>query len=131
MVLGAGIGEGIMAHPTDKSLSFPRLARACKRALAAMGVQSEAFPFDDRMRWIVGFVAGCTVLVGVALLILWAQTGFEDLGVSGHGLVALILGIVFTTGLGIALMALSFYSDRSSQHEDVERSGSDGGHDVD
>jgi hypothetical protein len=38
---------------------------------------------------------------------------------------------VFTTGLGIALMALSFYSDRSSQHEDVERSGSDGGHDVD
>jgi len=96
-----------------------------------MGVPSEAFHFDGRMRWIVGFVAGCSVLVGVALLILWALTGFADLGVSGHGLVALILGIVFTTGLGIALMALSFYSDRSGQREDVERSASDGCDDAD
>jgi hypothetical protein len=96
-----------------------------------MGVPSEAFHFGTQMRWIVGFVAGCSVLVGVALLILWALTGFADLGVSGHGLVALILGIVFTTGLGIALMALSFYSDHSGQREDGERSDSHGHRDSD
>jgi len=45
--------------------------------------------------------------------------------------VALILGIVFTTGLGIALMALSFYSDRSGHSEDIHRSDSDVEPDMD
>jgi hypothetical protein len=83
------------------------------------------------MRWIVGFVAGCSVLISIALLILWALTGFADLGVTGHGLVALILGIVFTTALGIGLMALSFYSDRSGQRDAVDRCDTDGCRDAD
>jgi ABC-type multidrug transport system permease subunit len=52
-------------------------------------------------------------LVGAILLVLWAFTGFAGLGISGHGLVALILGILATTGLASALMALSFFSDRN------------------
>jgi hypothetical protein len=86
-----------------------------------MGVLSGTVHFGGRIRWIVGFATGSSILVGAALLILWALTGFADLGVSGQGLVALILGIVFSTALGSALMALSFYGDHNSQREDVER----------
>jgi hypothetical protein len=49
-------------------------------------------------------------------------TGFADLGLSGHGLVALTLGIVFTTGLGGVLMALSFYNERHQGREEVRQS---------
>lgn len=120
----------MMARLIDRA-HFPRFARACRRALAAMGVPSEAFQFGGHMRWIVGFIVGCSVLISIALLILWALMGFGDLGVTGHGLVALILGIVFTTALGIGLMALSFYSDRSGQRDEVERPDTDGCHDAD
>ena len=81
--------------------------------------------YGDQIRWIIGFAVGCSVLVGLALLILWALTGFVDLGVSGHGLVALILGILYTSGLGIALMALIFYSNRSGHGEDTHRTAAD------
>lgn len=81
--------------------------------------------YGDQIRWIIGFAVGCSVLVGVGLLILWALTGFADLGVSGHGLAALILGTVFSMGLGTALMALIFYSNRSGYDEDVHQTDAD------
>jgi len=79
------------------------------------------------MRWIIVFAAACSALVGAALLMLWAFTGFADLGLSGHGLVALTLGIVLTTGLGGVLMALSFYNEARHEGEDLRRSDSDRG----
>ncbi|MCW3473973.1 hypothetical protein [Limobrevibacterium gyesilva] len=49
-----------------------------------------------------------------------------SLGLSGNVLIALILGIVLTTALGVALMGLVFYSDRSDQDEAVYRSTGSG-----
>jgi hypothetical protein len=89
------------------------VTKACRVAAAAAGLTRGALPTGAHIRWAIWYVAGCSGLIGGALLVLWASSGFADLGVSGHGLVALILGILFTTALGIGLMALSFYSDRS------------------
>ena len=93
--------------------------KACKVAAAAAGLTRGPLPYGEHIRWVVWYVIGCAALIGGALLALWAASGFGDLGISGHGLVALILGILFTTALGIGLMALSFYSDRSGadRHE--------------
>ncbi|HMA14162.1 MAG TPA: hypothetical protein VKP12_05215 [Kiloniellaceae bacterium] len=93
--------------------------KACRVAAAAAGLTRGELPYGEHIRWVVWYVIGCAGLIGGALLVLWAVSGFAELGIGGHGLVALILGILFTTALGIGLMALSFYSDRSGadRHE--------------
>jgi hypothetical protein len=111
-----------MMRASHSAPTRDRLAGACRSAAAAIGLAPGAFRYSDQIRWVVWFVAGCSGLVAAALLVLWAASGFGSLGVSGHGLVALVLGIVFTTALGIALMALSFYSDHGSEAEDTARS---------
>jgi hypothetical protein len=50
------------------------------------------------------------------LLTLWATGSFERAGLSTNGWVALSLGILLTSALGISLMGLVFYSNR----EDVD-----------
>jgi hypothetical protein len=56
-------------------------------------------------------------VVTVVLLALWGMGGFSGLDRTGD--IALVLGIIFTSGLGAALMALLFYSDRSNADEDA------------
>jgi hypothetical protein len=70
-------------------------------------------------RWIIIFSLASVGAVVAVLLLLWAWSGFGDIGVTGSALVALIIGVIFTTGLGVALMALVFYSARSEVDEDV------------
>lgn len=72
------------------------------------------------MKWFAWFCAGCTGMMAAIMFILWAFNDFEALGVGGHGLVALILGVILTTALGIGLMALVFHSDRSDHDELVQ-----------
>jgi hypothetical protein len=118
----AAISDELAAKEgAGRALSLGGAARACKIAAAAAGLTPGALPYGEHIRWAVWFVAGCSGLIGATLLVLWAASGFADLGVSGHGLVALILGVVVTTALGIGLMALSFYSDRSG----TDRHGTD------
>jgi hypothetical protein len=71
------------------------------------------------MRWVAWFSAGCGGMVLAVLALVWAFNGFSDLGVSGHGLAAMILGVVITTGVGVGLMALIFHSSRVEQDEAV------------
>lgn len=97
-----------MKSPTHSALSLHGLTQACNLDR-----------YGEHIRWAVLFVVLCTALLGGTLLVIWAASGFGDLGVSGHGLVALMLGIVLTSVLGIVLMALSFYSDRNGN----DRSG--------
>jgi uncharacterized integral membrane protein len=60
------------------------------------------------------------LIVGAVLLVLLAVTlysaqvwlEFDEGQLSGHGLVALLLGIVITLVVGCGLMALVFYSSR-------------------
>ena len=49
----------------------------------------------------------------------WVQMG--DVSLSWHGIVALVLGVLVSLGLGIGLMALVFYSSRSGHDDDVGR----------
>ena len=49
----------------------------------------------------------------------WAQ--FGEVQFSGHGVVALILGIVLSLALGIGLMFLVFYSNRRGHDDGVGR----------
>lgn len=78
-----------------------------------------------RAQWISFFVI--TALSGIAavLLLLWALNGFQGLGLDTAGTIALVLGIVFTSALGVALMALMFYSDRSNLDADAHHTAID------
>lgn len=71
------------------------------------------------MRWPLIFAGFCGVLLGVALLALWLVGGFRELGISGQGLIAMILGIVATSAIAVLLMGLVFYSNRSAHDQAV------------
>jgi hypothetical protein len=72
---------------------------------------------------IVLFAGACVGAIAAVLLVIWATVGFAGLGLSGHGVVAITMGIIFSTAIAIALMALIFYSNRSDQDETVHNAG--------
>jgi hypothetical protein len=67
--------------------------------------------------WLV--LAVLVGLLGLAIAVLYVgwQPGEDDVGgaMSGAGYAAMVLGIVATLALGIGLMALVFYSNRSGR----------------
>ena len=67
------------------------------------------------MRRLVGFSAACLGLIALVLLVIWIMGGFENVHLSLAGWIAYVLGVVLTSVLGVALMALVFYSDRSGR----------------
>jgi hypothetical protein len=75
------------------------------------------------VRWLLTFVGFNALLFAVVLATLWAVGGFADAGLSGTGWFALGFGVTATSALGVALMALVFYSDRKDYDEDAYRSG--------
>jgi len=74
-----------------------------------------------------GFILLLVVLSGFLIASIWfaveTWTGVDDAGVaftmSWHGWLALVLGVVLTSVLGAALMALTFHSSRSGHDEEV------------
>src|SRR3546814_211306 len=76
-----------MTTPAHHVPPLARLTRACSTASSALGLTACAAPYSNQIRWVIGFVAACIVLVGATLLVLWPVAGFGDLGVSGTGLV--------------------------------------------
>src|SRR3546814_20732481 len=106
-----------MTTPAHHVPPLARLTRACSTASSALGLTAGVAPYSNQIRWVIGFVAACIDLVGATLLVHWTVAGFGDLGVSGHGLVAPILGIVFTPALGLGLLSISFYADPSAPPE--------------
>jgi hypothetical protein len=73
------------------------------------------------MARIVWFSLACSGAMAFVMLALWGTVGFSGLGLSGHGVVAITLGVVFSTAIAIALMALIFYSHRYERDEAVHR----------
>jgi hypothetical protein len=71
------------------------------------------------MRWFFLFGTLGMGGIGLVLLVFWAFGGFQDLGLDAAGTVAVIFGVLVTSLLGVGLMALVFYSDRSNLDEDV------------
>jgi len=51
--------------------------------------------------------------IAAVLVVVWLAGGFVQVGLDGNIVLALVLGIFFTSLLGVGLMALMFYSDRS------------------
>src|SRR3546814_12274518 len=100
-----------MTTPAHHVPPLARLTRACSTASSALGLTAGAAPYSNPIRWVIGFVPACIVLVGATLLVLWTVAGLGDLGVSGHGSVALLPGLVFTPAPGLGLMAPSFSSN--------------------
>ena len=57
---------------------------------------------------LVGTLGGILLLAVVLAVVVWS--GIGDAGISGHGYTAMLLGVLFTVGLGAGLMSLVFYS---------------------
>jgi len=72
-------------------------------------------------RWLLTFLLSCVLSIAFVLAALWAFNGFQGLGIGLWGSVALAGGVVFTSALGVALMALVFASDRSERDSEVQK----------
>ncbi len=78
------------------------------------------------MTWITKFVLICAGALFAVLALVWLANGLNGLGLSTHGVIALVLGITVSMGLGVGLMALVFYSNRSGQDVVVDGAGQAG-----
>lgn len=79
------------------------------------------------MRWMVSFGIASLGGIAVVLFILWGTNGFHGLGLGTAGIVAVVLCICVASALGVALMALVFYSDSSNTDEAIYHATDDGG----
>jgi hypothetical protein len=75
------------------------------------------------MRWVIFFAVMALGGIAIVLLALWVFSGFRDLGLDAAGTVAIVFGILVTSLLGVGLMALIFYSDRSDRDDEVYHVG--------
>jgi hypothetical protein len=65
------------------------------------------------MKWILSYSLACSGAIGAVLALAWVFGGFDTEGVSKNGVVAMVLGTIFTVLVGVGLMALIVYSNRS------------------
>ena len=82
---------------------------------------SSAPPGKPARNWAIWFALACGAGILALLLIIWLAGGFERVGLDANVTIALVLGILFSSLLGIALMALIFYSDRSGRDDAAYR----------
>lgn len=61
------------------------------------------------------------VLVATVLVVIRIMAGLSDVTLSGHGIAALILGVVFTLAIGGGLMFLVFFSSRRGHDDSAHR----------
>jgi hypothetical protein len=96
---------------------------------AAGGIDEQATPLSfvtqlvrawREASWLIRFPV--TALAGVAAIVAlcWVAFGFGSLGLDATATFAAVIGITLTVGLGVGLMTLIFYSDRSGR-DDIAR----------
>jgi len=68
--------------------------------------------------WRIAAVGGGIVAFGLLVFAINAVSGGDALPI--QGVVALIVGVILTSALGVGLMALVFHSSRSHRDEDVQ-----------
>lgn len=61
------------------------------------------------------------LLLATVLVVIRVMAGLGDVTLSGHGIAALILGVVFTLIVGGGLMFLIFYSSRRGHDDSAHR----------
>jgi hypothetical protein len=69
------------------------------------------------------FGIACVGMIAFVYLAVWAFNGFNGLGLDLDGAIALTLGTVLAAALGVGLMSLVFYSDRSGQDDAARDAG--------
>lgn len=69
------------------------------------------------VRWLALFTTISLGMLAATVGLLWALNGFHGLGMGGHMLAALLLGVFFTTAVGVGLMTLMFWSHRHRRDE--------------
>lgn len=73
------------------------------------------------MRWVVRYALICVGVIAALLTVIWAGIGIDLEGLGTQGVVAMVLGVVFTVAVGVGLMALTFVSDhRQREHESTD-----------
>ena len=72
---------------------------------------------QNAMKWVLTYSLTCSGAIGAVLVLAWALGGIDTEGVSTHGMIAIVLGTMFTVLVGVGLMALIFYSNRSGQDD--------------
>ena len=82
-------------------------------------------------RWFLWFALACVAGVALLMAMFWVLGGFEDMAVSGHGVAALIGTVILVLAVGIGLMALVFYSNRSGRDEAVHHGHGPDEHAID
>jgi hypothetical protein len=82
-------------------------------------VVGDAGPRRAALRWLVTYVAVTLGSIAVVLVALWVFDGFQGFGLDTGATVATVIGIMVTSALGVGLMGLIFYSDRSHADEDA------------
>jgi len=70
-------------------------------------------------RWAATFALVSAGMIGLGFLAFWAANGFADWGLDVQGAIALVVGAILLAALGVGLMALMFYSDRSGRDDEV------------
>ncbi|HZE55687.1 MAG TPA: hypothetical protein VE111_20725 [Bradyrhizobium sp.] len=69
------------------------------------------------MKWILTYSLACSGAIGALLALAWALGGIDIEGISANGIIAIVLGTIFTVLVAVGLMALIFYSNRSGQDD--------------
>lgn len=67
--------------------------------------------------WVFRFSIICLGALAALIALCWIVFGFGSLNLDPTATFAAVLGIGFTVLLGVGLMALVFYSDRSGQDD--------------
>ena len=75
------------------------------------------------MKRAYAFFAVCLGAIAAVLLVVWLAGGFPKTTLDAYVTLALALGILFTCLLGVGLMALIFYSNRSGQDDQAYHLG--------
>ena len=70
-------------------------------------------------RWSLTFVALSIAVIALGYFAAWAANGFTEIGLDFQGNIAMILGSILLSALGVGLMALMFYSNASGRDEEV------------
>jgi hypothetical protein len=98
-----------------------RQARSMARNDEQMSSSWSGGPAKDAAigRWIAIFAGSCVGLLAFVYFALWAFNGFHGLGLDWVGTIALTLGTILSAGLGVGLMGLIFYSDRSQRDGEI------------
>jgi hypothetical protein len=73
------------------------------------------------LRWCLTFVAVSLGVIALGYLAVWFANDFEDTGLDLQGHIAMVLGSILLSGLGVGLMALMFYSNASGRDDEVGR----------